>query len=222
MMEQSDIILKDGTRILMPSEYEKLRAAMIRPDAQPVLDAALASGDIAHANKIRRYQIICDALLLTGMRYVEFADMERSWYSGPRRVVQIPKSKTARADGTTRGKKKCLYTERTVMLSLPGCDAVERFLNSGLTVPHRVSMYEALHNYARWAGIGETGITPKMFRKTFVSWLMACYPEQAEYVGVTMGHTAEVMRRNYLVVGFPTEELRMMRDVYLVEWGKRL
>lgn len=221
-MTSSDIILKNGIRILMPSEYEKLRAAMIRPDAQGVLEAALESGDIVHANKIRRYQIICDALLLTGMRYVEFADMERSWYSGPRRVVQIPKSKKVRSDGTTRGKKRCLYTERTVMLSLPGCDAVDRYLLSGLKAPHRVSMYEALHNYARWSGIGETGITPKMFRKTFVSWLMACFPEQAEYVGVTMGHTAEVMRRNYLVTGFPTDELRKMREVYLTEWGKRL
>ena len=36
------------------------------------------------------------------------------------------------------------------------------------------------------------------------------------------GHTAEVMRRNYLVVGFPADELRKWRDVYLVEWGKRL
>jgi len=210
-----DIILKNGTRILMPSEYEKLRAAMIRPEVQPVLNAALESGDIIHANKIQRYQIICDALMLTGMRYVEFADMDRSWYSGPRRVIQIPKSKT-------RGKKKCLYTERTVMLSLPGCDAVERYLNSGLKMPHRVSMYEALKNYARWAGISETGITPKMFRKSFVSGLMACFPEQAEYIAVTMGHTAEVMRRNYLVVGFPADELRKWRDVYLVEWGKRL
>jgi integrase len=215
MDSTQDIILKNGTRILTPTEYEKMRAAMIRPDVQPVLDAALESGDIIHANKIRRYQIICDALLLTGMRYVEFADLERSWYSGPRRVIQIPKS-------DKRGKKKCLYTERTVMLSLPGCDAVERYLNSGLRAPHRVSMYEALHNYARWSGIGETGITPKMFRKTFISWAMAAFPEMAEYIGATVGHSAEVMRRHYLVTGFPSEELRKIREVYMLEWGKRL
>jgi hypothetical protein len=61
-----------------------------------------------------------------------------------------------------------------------------------------------------------------MFRKTFVSWLVATHPEMIDVIAATMGHTPDILRRHYLALGFPTEELRKMRDVYLVEWGRRI
>ena len=210
----SDIIIKQNTRILMPSEYEKLRRAMITPENQRYLDDAVQAHDWTRANYHQRYQIVSDAMLLTGMRYVEFANMQRAWYSGPRRVIQMPKD--------AHGKKRCQFIERTVMLSLPGCDALERYFQSGIPCIERHTMNWSLKYYAGKAGIGTDGISVKMFRKTFVSWLMACYPEQVAVIAATMGHTINVMQRHYLALGFPTEELRKMRDTYLVEWGKRL
>lgn len=209
-----DAIIKQGTRILMPSEYEKMRKVMISEDSKRVLDDAVEAHNWPKADKIQRYQIICDAMLHTGMRRVEFAAMQRNWYRGPRRVIMVPDDAC--------GKQKCLYKERTVMLSLPGCDAVDRFLQSGLSVPTLSSMHEALNNYAEWAEITTAGITTKMFRKTLASWLMACFPEMEMYISASMGHTREVLQKHYLGLGFPTEEVRKMKEVYLVEWGRRL
>lgn len=205
----SEQIIKQGTRILMPCQWEAMRQVMIPARSTEVLAEAITRGDTQKSNKIQRYQIICDAMLMTGMRYVEFNDLARSWYSGPRRVINIPKG----------GKKKCLYTERTVMLSLPACDAVERYLASGLKPPHRVSMREALRAYATKAGIGEDGICPKMFRKTWESWLMAWGPERVLYIAASMGHTVDVMQKHYLGLGFPKEEIDTIGSRYAVQWG---
>ena len=214
-----DIILKNGIRILTPTEYETMRASMISLEDQGLLADYLKDGETAKANRIQRYQIICDAMLQTGMRTVEFSAMERSWYRGPRRVIQIPEGIVKKGVGK---KGRHVFSERTVMLSLPGCDAVDRFLQSGLKLPHRVSMHITLKRYAEISGIGSDGVTTKMFRKTLASWLMACFPEQEMYISASMGHSREVLQKHYLGLGFPTEEIRKMREIYLKDWGLRL
>lgn len=217
--EPKDLILKNGIRILTPSEYEWMRASMISPDDQVHLQQAIQDCDVPRMNRIQRYQIICDAMLHTGMRTVEFSAMERPWYRGPRRVIQIPEGIVKKGVGK---KGRHVFSERTVMLSLPGCDAVDRFLQSGLKLPHRCSMYPTLRRYAEISGIGSEGVTTKMFRKTLASWLMACFPEQEMYISASMGHSREVLQKHYLGLGFPTEEIRKMRDIYLKDWGLRL
>jgi integrase len=206
-----DIITIGGIRVLRPSEWEKLRHAMITDEQRQLVAEALAAGDIAKANRIQRYQIVCDALLFTGMRIVELKAMQRDWFRPARRVVVIPKSAVK--------KKRSLYTERTVMLSLPGCDAVERYLNAGLKWPANPNGFRtSLIRYALKAGISPAGITTKMFRKTWVSWLMACYPERELYISASMGHDAATMRRHYLSLGFERGEVERMRE-YINGWG---
>ena len=194
----TDIIIKHGSRILFPSEYEKLRAQM------PVY-----------------YQIICDAALLSGMRPVELSRFQPSWYRGSRRVIVLPKGACL--------KDKCEYQERTITLSLAGCDAFDRFVNEKIIykkkeipayqrMPKRVAFRDALRRYAVLAGIGEEGINPKMFRKTLVSWLIACYPEKQAYIQASMGHVQDTIVKNYLGLGFPGSEIEMMRTK-LNEWG---
>src|SRR5512138_1856859 len=106
----TDVILRENTRILMPCQYEAMRQVMIGPDSKRVLDEAVAEHNWKKADRIQRYQILCDAMMMTGLRYVEFGHMERSWYYGPRRVLQVPKG--------AHGKQRSLFQERTVMLSL--------------------------------------------------------------------------------------------------------
>lgn len=209
-----DIILKQGTRILMPTEYEKLRVAMVSREDQNRINELLAEGNIQKVNKIQRYQIISDALLLSGMRPIEFERMERSWYRAPRRCIVLPKGACL--------KEKCEYTERTILLSLLGCDAIDRYLLSGVHKPGKVAMRDALKRYAIKAGIGEQGITSKMFRKTLVSWLVACFEEKHLSIAASMGHNVETIRRNYLGLAFPSNEIELMKNKYLVEWGKTL
>jgi len=195
----TDIILKQGARVLFPTDYIKLHEQM------PIY-----------------YQIICDASLLSGMRPIELSRFQPSWYRGSRRVIVLPKGACL--------KDKCEYKERTITLSLAGCDAFDRLVSEKIKfkgkeipayemIPKRVAFRDALIRYAKLAGIGTEGITPKMFRKTLVSWLIACYPEKSMYIQASMGHTSDTIVNNYLGLGFPRVEIDLMRNVYLNEWG---
>jgi integrase len=195
----TDIILKQGARVLFPDDYEKLRAQM-----PPY------------------YQIICDAMLLSGMRPVEFERFQPSWYRGSRRVIVLPKESCL--------KQKCKFKERTIRLSLAGCDAFDRLTTAMIKfkgkeipayqmLPKRVAFRDALIRYAKLAGIGADGMSPKMFRKTLVSWLVACYPEKSLYIQASMGHDGDTIVNNYLGLGFTNEQISSMRTKYLNEWG---
>jgi len=195
----TDIIIKQKTRILSPTEYELLREQM--PEY---------------------YKLICDALLLSGMRPVEFERFKPEWYRGSRRVIELP--------DTACLKERCEFKSRTIKLSLPGCDAIDKLINtqikhkgkmvSALEMrPRRVAFRDALIRYADLAKIGTDGITPKMFRKTMVSWLVACLPEQSLHIQASMGHTADTIVKNYLGTVFTRDELTKMRGKYLLDWG---
>jgi integrase len=210
------IIKDDATRILTPTEYESLRSAM----------------------EIPYYPIICDALLLSGMRPIEFKRFEPEWYKASRRIVKLP-------DGACL-KQKCEFVGRSIMLSLPGCDAFDRLISTkymfkGKLVPvldmrpQKVSFNDTLKRYAIKANLPEAtiirrdgttytgpdaGITVKGFRKTLVSWLVACFPEKAMYIRSSMGHTEETIIDNYLGLGFTTEEIATMKSKYLYGWGE--
>lgn len=197
----TDHILKQNTRILTPSEYEALRSSMDSP----------------------HYPLICDAMLLSGMRPVEFSRFEPDWYKASRRTIKLPKGACL--------KEKCTYTERTINLSLAGCDAFDRLVSTkvkfkGVDVPvldrrpAKVSFNDTLKRYAHVANIGTDGIAPKMFRKTLVSWLVACYPEKVVFIASSMGHDYNTIIKNYLGLGFTREEVAVMKTKYLDGWGE--
>jgi integrase len=194
-----DIILKQGARILFPEDYEKLRAQM--PEY---------------------YRIICDAALLSGMRPIELERFEPSWYRGSRRVIQLPKESCL--------KEKCQFKERTIRLSLAGCDAFDKLTSAVVirkgkeapvwqVLPRRVAFRDALIRYSTTAGISAEGMSPKMFRKTLVSWLVACYPEKSLYIQASMGHNGDTIVNNYLGLGFTRDDIELMRTKYLNDWG---
>jgi integrase len=196
----SEIIIKQNTRILTPSEYEKLRSAMTT----------------------EYYPILCDALLLSGMRPIEFKRFKPDWYKASRRIISLPEGACM--------KDKCEFKERTISLSLAGCDAFDKLIAAKVKFngnevpvmnmhPGKVSFNDTLKRYAIAAGIGSEGIKPKMFRKTFVSWLVACYPEKSLYIQASMGHSEDTIVGNYLGLGFTRGEIETMKEKYLGEWG---
>jgi integrase len=195
----TDIILKQGTRILFPTDYELMREHMPR-----------------------YYQLICDVNLLTGFRPVELSRFDPTWYRASRRVIQLP------ADACL--KERCKYKSRTITLSLAGSDAMDLFVSEKVPhkkkevyayemIPKRTAFGDALKRYAVLAGIGDEGICPKMFRKTLVSWLIACYPEKQAYIQASMGHDGDTIVNNYLGLGFTREHLDAMKMKYLNQWG---
>lgn len=184
-----DIIIKKNTRILTPREYKRLREEL-----NP------------------KYQIICDVLLYSGMRIEEFWAFCRNkdWYKPSRRCISLPKEAIR--------KEKCLITERDVILTKKGCDAVELLQKLKIKQVTRHAMSEAL-KLAASKTIGTTGITPKMFRKTCASWLMKAYPEKKSYIRLSMGHTEKTMENHYLGIAFAPADSEDIR-IEVRGWGE--
>lgn len=210
-IKMTEAIIKQNTRILTPSEYESLRAAMDAP----------------------HYPLICDALLFSGMRPIEFKRFQPDWYKASRRIIKLPEGACL--------KQKCEYKERTINLSLPGCDAFDKLISVPLKskdktvfawqlTPEKVSFGDTLKRYAIAAGLQDAtvtkrdgtqytgpdaGISPKMFRKTIVSWYTVCYPDRIINIAASMGHNYDTIIKNYLGLGFTNEEIEMMKSKYL-------
>jgi len=187
-------IVKDSTRVLTPKEYEKLKIAL--------------SAD---------YNCICDVLVHTGMRMPEVIKFSQhpEWYDARRRCIELPT--------VAIRKKKTVYKTRQVNLTLDGCKAVEHFskmMKDNLKIPTRQSMIGVLSRAAISAGLpdGDTGICPKMFRKTLVSWLMQTYPEKMFKIASNMGHTLAVMQINYTNLSFAPEDTVDIKK-FLKGWG---
>ena len=185
-------IIRQDTRILTPREYRLLRE-----------------------NLNAKYQIISDVLLNTGMRVEEFWDLldHSQWYDPARRCIDLPK-------GAIK-KKKAIYQERTILLTPDGCDALKTLYaaNGSIRYTSRVNMGAALKRAASAARIGDQGIVPKMFRKTLVSWLIACYPDRAFQISASIGHELETMRVHYANLGFQQRDVEEMQR-FLQGWGK--
>jgi integrase len=86
-------------------------------------------------------------------------------------------------------------------------------------IPSRSSTNEAFKRAAKKAGISERGIVPKMFRKTLISWLVACYSDKHILIAMHAGHTVEVMQKNYLTIVFAKNDVEDMRS-FLRGWGE--
>jgi hypothetical protein len=117
-------------------------------------------------------------------------------------VIDLPK------EGSTQ-KKKAEYTQRTIRLTLAGCKAIEALIALNPKFVTRVAMRDAFRRAAKNAGIGEDGITPKFPRKCLVSYLMEVRNDihiDSLDVGASMGHSLDVLRVNYLGVGFEPKD----------------
>jgi integrase len=187
--EHPDHIIKQKTRILRPSEYTLFRDCL-----NPT------------------HQILADVALNTGMRWVEIWGLVQNprWYRASRRCIELPL-------GSIK-KVRCLHKERTVCLTASGCDAVETLFKLHLKKPvTRSNLNESL-KLAASKSIGPEGITPKMFRKTLVSWLIKTSPEKAFEISASMGHDLNTMRMHYVGIAFERKDVEDMRG-FLKGWG---
>ena len=185
-----DYIIKQKTRILKPSEYRSLREQL-----NPV------------------HQVICDVLLNTGMRGEELWAFVKhpEWYRASRRCIELPL-------GSIK-KIRCLHKERTVQLTQKGCECVETLIKLKLKRPVARSNFHLSLRLAASRSIGEAGITPKMFRKTLVSWLIKTTPEKAFEISASMGHDLNTMRQHYVGIAFERNDVEEMRE-FLKGWGE--
>jgi len=192
---QIKAIIKEGTRILTPKEYLKLKEKL--------------STD---------YICICDVLLHTGMRMPEFIKFTNhpEWYDKHRKCIELTTEAIR--------KKKTVYKTRQVNLTSDGCRAVEHLFKlkkDNLKIPSRQAMIGVLCRAAVEVGLseGDKGICPKMYRKMLVSFLMKTYPEKMFEIAGSMGHTLEVMQIHYTNLAFAKDDLEDIKK-FLKGWGE--
>jgi integrase len=184
-----DVIIKQKTRVMTPDTYVLL---------------------YEHLNPNCR--VICDVLLNTAMRVEEmrwFANNPEA-YKASRRCISLTKLATK--------KVRVVRNERDILLTVKGCEAVEMFIKLKPHIAERDSMGKTLKFAATNAGIGTEGISPKMFRKTYLSWLVAAIPEKYFSIGMSAGHTLNILQKHYAAIAFQREDIGKMRE-YVKGWG---
>jgi integrase len=185
-------IIKDGCRILTPLDNEKLNEWL--------------NAD---------YRIITKSLLHTYMRLPELQFLLRhpECYHGVERCIDLPTQAAT--------KVKAVYKERTIPLTIEGCKSVEDLFKHIKKIPFRQSMITTLRLAARKAKLPEEdkGIMPKMYRKSFLSWLCECYPEKLLKISKSAGHTIPVMEEHYIGIFTVKQDIDEMKAI-LKGWGE--
>ena len=175
-------IYKNGIRIFRPSEYDAL------------IDA------VAKKNGKYKYIEILNALLYTGMRYVELERFQKhpEWFDKKTRVIYLPPEASK--------KKERKMKDRYVHLSFQGVTYIETFIRYVDKLPDRYTLNDALRYWGEKAGLGRKGVTVKAFRKTWESWLVVSYPDRIDLITMSQGHTELVSMRHYLNIPFTRED----------------
>jgi len=200
-------IIRQKTRILRPIEYERL---------------------LEGCPKIE-FKTMIQALLYTGMRYVELKRFQQhpEWYDGD--FIHLPREASL--------KEKRTQPERWVRLNTQGRMIVQYFLKYRKKLPSYQSMSQNLGCWALRAGFPEAkiiekinkktgqikkinscpGLSVKSFRKTWESWLMFCYPQKIAMITLSQGHTTLTSLQHYVNMPF-TESNRLEILNYIQGW----
>lgn len=190
----TDIILK-GAQILNAHDYD-----LIRDNLNP------------------SHRLIFDGLIFTGMRVEEFWRFidHPQWFHADRQYVELPRGSILKV----RARQK----ERMVLLSNVGTRAVKDLVHAvkrgEIRKITRQGWREDLQRAARKGGLSTQGITPKMCRKTWVSWLMTVYPDDGLRIAASTGHDTTTLIHHYLNLPFSNSEREQIR-MYVVGWGGR-
>jgi len=160
------------------------------------------------------YKIRGGFLLHTAMRISEamYVSHHPECYRKDNGAIFLPK-----VEGL--GKRKAKQKERAVLLSPFGKRAVELFFEKDVGLPSYQAMESALKRAAKYADFDTRFITTKMFRKTYITWLMVCYPERQGMIASSSGHTNDTMQSHYITYGFKKEDAKEMKEI-IQGWGE--
>ena len=178
-------IIKNGVRILRPREYDTLIDTIFRKD--------LKYG----------YREIINALLYTGMRYVELQRFQKhpEWFDKKTRSIYLPPEASR--------KKKRTMRERYVYLSTQGITHIENFILYVDKMPDRIILNNMLSFWGKKAELGR--ISVKTFRKTWESWLVVSYPNAMPLIAMSQGHTTITAMNHYLNLPFTDEDIEEIK-----------
>ena len=181
-------IIKSGVRILRPGEYE-----LLRDGAENVQN-----------------QTRLDALLLTGLRYVEAQRLQENPDWVDKRFIHLPEGAQRKALRQQR--------ERWIRLSTRGAAILPYFFKT-----KRLPTWSGwTDDLKRWAGKSQfdlVGLGPKTTRKSWESWLVSSYPERFPEIVVSQGHTTFVAVNHYLGLPFDRRDKEDMQE-WVGGWEK--
>ena len=180
-------IIRQNTRILRPNEFKALL------DGCPKIE----------------YKTLLQSLLYTGMRDIEMKRFQShpDWYDGD--FIHLPQEASR--------KKKRKQRERWVRLNNQGKMIIEYFIKTNTRLPSYQSWSENLRCWCRRANLDSLGMSVKITRKTWESWLMFSYPTQIAMITLSQGHTALTSLEHYVNMPF-TESDRVEIRNYVQGW----
>ena len=163
------------------------------------------------------YKIRGAFLMQTAMRITEayYVSRHPETFRESHGAIFLPRVEGAEKFGKKRAKQK----ERAVLLSPKGISAAKLFFEMKVGLPTYQAMEPAFKLAAKEAGIDTRFITTKMLRKTFISWLINCYPENRGKIASSAGHTTDTMDAYYITYGFRKEDVKDMREE-TEKWGE--
>lgn len=174
-------IIKEGARILRPSEFELLR-----------------EGAMTLENRTK-----LEGLLVTGMRYVEAQRLLENpgWFDG-KKFIFLPREAVK--------KQKRKQKDRTVWLSWKGASVLPHFLEIE-HLPDWKTWAENLRRWAGRVGLDPIGLSPKTTRKSWESWLVSSFPSYTPQIFLSQGHTSLTALEHYLNMPFVEKDKEGMK-----------
>jgi len=180
-------IIRQETRILRPKEYEAL---------------------LLGCPKIE-YKTMLQALLYTGMRYIEMQRFQKhiEWFDSD--FIHLPKEASK--------KKLRKQQERWVRLNNQGKIIIQFFVNLDKKLPSYQSWNENIKCWSRRAGLDPMGMSVKTTRKTWESWLMFNHPTHIALITLSQGHTSLTSLQHYVNMPFTEADSIEIRN-YVQGW----
>lgn len=164
------------------------------------------ANQLISAIKKQEHKVCFKTLLYTGMRYEECKSLYNhpEWFDG--KFIHLLSTK-----------KKATQDARWIRLNPLGQMVVEFYLSLDRGLPSRVTWYENLQRWSMHAGIGNEGISNKITRKTWESWLMFYYPNRVTEITLSQGHTDITQIKHYINLPF-TDEDKSLMEPFVQGW----
>ena len=180
-------LIKQNTRIFRPSEYRLVVGAIPKQD----------------------HRTMVNALLLTGMRYVEMQRFQQhpEWFDGE--FIHLP--------DYAQKKHKRKQKSRVILLNSLGKQIIPYFLQLDKKLPCSETWKTNLRRWTINAGLPPDNVGVKTTRKTWESWLLSKYPTRVMEITLSQGHTSITSIQHYMSIGFnDIDNLQM--DEYIGGW----
>lgn len=175
-------LIREHTRILRPSEYKMLYNAIPK----------------------RPYQTMLNTALLTGMRYVELQRLQKNpkWFDGE--FIHLPEEAVLKQERKQK--------QRVVILNPLARTVVGYFLDIKQPLPVWQGWKDNLRRWSVKGQLNPLDINVRTTRKTWESWLLACYPSDIIKVTLSQGHNSVTALQHYIGVGFNEHDKVEMRE----------